>query len=112
MKGLEASVFLRCWLFFVGAGSESVGIERYAMAAVPGAGMVMLVIVLESVGFPADKYAVGLALIFAVDRPLDMLRTVINVTGDATVSTVVAKSVGKLGEPKVKEWDDHYEDVK
>ncbi|MEO0570472.1 MAG: dicarboxylate/amino acid:cation symporter [Bacteroidota bacterium] len=81
-------------------------------AAVPGAGMVMLVIVLESVGFPADKYAVGLALIFAVDRPLDMLRTVINVTGDATVSSIVAKSVGKLGEPKVKEWDDHYEGVK
>jgi len=81
-------------------------------AAVPGAGMVMLVIVLESVGFPADKYAVGLALIFAVDRPLDMLRTVINVTGDATVSTIVAKSVGKLGEPNVKEWDDHYDEVK
>ncbi|RNC89982.1 MAG: dicarboxylate/amino acid:cation symporter [Allomuricauda sp.] len=81
-------------------------------AAVPGAGMVMLVIVLESVGFPADKYAVGLALIFAVDRPLDMLRTVINVTGDATVSTIVAKSVGKLGEPKVKNWDDHYDEVK
>lgn len=81
-------------------------------AAVPGAGMVMLVIVLESVGFPADKYAVGLALIFAVDRPLDMLRTVINITGDATVSTIVAKSVGKLGEPKVKNWDDNYEKVK
>ncbi|WP_298475677.1 dicarboxylate/amino acid:cation symporter [uncultured Maribacter sp.] len=80
-------------------------------AAVPGAGMVMLVIVLESVGFPPDKFAVGLALIFAVDRPLDMCRTVINVTGDATVSMVVAKSVGKLGEPHVKEWDDHLEDV-
>ncbi|MEM7380588.1 MAG: dicarboxylate/amino acid:cation symporter, partial [Bacteroidota bacterium] len=81
-------------------------------AAVPGAGMVMLVIVLESVGFPADKYAIGLALIFAVDRPLDMFRTVINITGDATVSTVVAKSVGKLGEPHVREWDDHYDEVK
>ncbi|MEG3658783.1 dicarboxylate/amino acid:cation symporter [Arenibacter palladensis] len=65
-------------------------------AAVPGAGMVMLVIVLESIGFPSDKLAVGLALIFAVDRPLDMARTVINVTGDAMVSVVVAKSVGKL----------------
>jgi Na+/H+-dicarboxylate symporter len=65
-------------------------------AAVPGAGMVMLVIVLEAVGFPADKLAIGLALIFAVDRPLDMCRTVINVTGDATVSALVAKSVGKL----------------
>ncbi len=81
-------------------------------AAVPGAGMVMLVIVLEAVGFPADKLAIGLALIFAVDRPLDMCRTVVNVTGDATVSMLVAKSVGKLGKPKVKEWDDHYEEVK
>lgn len=65
-------------------------------AAVPGAGMVMLVIVLESVGLPADKLGIGLALIFAVDRPLDMCRTVINVTGDATVSTVIAKLEGKL----------------
>ena len=77
-------------------------------AAVPGAGMVMLVIVLDSIGFPADKLAIGLALIFAVDRPLDMLRTTINVTGDATVATIVAKSVGKLHEPQVKNWDDNY----
>lgn len=82
-------------------------------AAVPGAGMVMLVIVLEAIGFPADKLAIGLALIFAVDRPLDMCRTVINVTGDATVSTVVAKSVGKLHDnPQAKNWDDHYDEVK
>ena len=81
-------------------------------AAVPGAGMVMLVIVLEAIGFPSDKLAIGLALIFAVDRPLDMCRTVVNVTGDATVSMLVAKSVGKLGEPDVKEWDDNYENVK
>ena len=81
-------------------------------AAVPGAGMVMLVIVLESIGFPAEKLAIGLALIFAVDRPLDMCRTVVNVTGDATVSMLVAKSVGKLGKPHVKEWDDHYDEVK
>lgn len=81
-------------------------------AAVPGAGMVMLVIVLESIGFPQDKLAIGLALIFAVDRPLDMCRTVVNVTGDATVAMMVAKSVGKLGKPKVKNWDDHYDEVK
>ena len=81
-------------------------------AAVPGAGMVMLVIVLESISFPADKLAIGLALIFAVDRPLDMLRTVVNVTGDATVSMLVAKSVGKLGKPKVRNWDDHLEEVR
>jgi Na+/H+-dicarboxylate symporter len=81
-------------------------------AAVPGAGMVMLVIVLEAIGFPPDKLAIGLALIFAVDRPLDMLRTVVNVTGDAMVAMMVAKSVGKLGKPKIKDWDDHYQEVK
>ena len=67
-------------------------------AAVPGAGMVMLVIVLESIGIPADKLAIGLALIFAIDRPLDMCRTVVNLTGDAMVSVLVAKSMGKLEE--------------
>ncbi|MCA0132802.1 dicarboxylate/amino acid:cation symporter [Winogradskyella alexanderae] len=82
-------------------------------AAVPSAGMVMLVIVLESIGFPAELLPIGLALIFAVDRPLDMCRTVVNVTGDATVSMVVAKSLGKLhDDPKPKEWDDNYEAVK
>ena len=81
-------------------------------AAVPGAGMVMLVIVLESIGFPPDLYPIALALIFAVDRPLDMCRTIVNVTGDAMVAMVVAKSVGKLGEPQVKEWDDHLDEVR
>lgn len=61
-------------------------------AAVPGAGMVMLVIVLEAIGLPAE----GIALIFAVDRPLDMLRTVVNVTGDSTICTIVANSEGKI----------------
>jgi proton glutamate symport protein len=54
--------------------------------------MVMLVIVLGQAGIPEA----GLALIFAIDRPLDMCRTVVNVTSDAVVSTVVAKSVNKL----------------
>ena len=61
-------------------------------AAVPSAGMVMLVIVLGQAGIPEA----GLALIFAIDRPLDMCRTVVNVTSDAAVATVVASSVGKL----------------
>ena len=74
-------------------------------AAVPGAGMVMLVIVLGQAGIPEA----GLALIFAIDRPLDMCRTVVNITGDASVSMMVAKSVGKLSKyPKEKKWDDHY----
>ena len=64
-------------------------------AAVPGAGMVMLVIVLAQAGIPEA----GLALIFAVDRPLDMCRTTVNITGDAAVSMIVAKSIDKLGEP-------------
>lgn len=74
-------------------------------AAVPGAGMVMLVIVLGSVGIPEA----GLALIFAVDRPLDMCRTIVNVTGDASVSMVVAKSLNKLGSPSPKDLDDYYQ---
>ncbi|ANW96001.1 glutamate:proton symporter [Wenyingzhuangia fucanilytica] len=61
-------------------------------AAVPGAGMVMLIIVLDSIGFPKDLLPIGLALIFAVDRPLDMFRTTVNVTGDATVALIVDKS--------------------
>ena len=73
-------------------------------AAVPGAGMVMLVGVLGYAGIPEA----GLALIFAVDRPLDMCRTTVNVTGDAAVSMIVAKSIGKLGAPKIKDWNDDY----
>ncbi|OCB74862.1 dicarboxylate/amino acid:cation symporter [Flavobacterium crassostreae] len=61
-------------------------------AAVPSAGIVMLVIVLGQAGIPEA----GLALIFAIDRPLDMCRTVVNVTSDATIATIVAKSVDKL----------------
>lgn len=73
-------------------------------AAVPGAGMVMLAIVLQAINVPVE----GLALIFAVDRLLDMCRTIANVTGDATVSMLVANSIGKLGDPSIKNWDDHY----
>ncbi len=64
-------------------------------AGVPGAGMVMLVVVLESVGLdPA-----GIALIMAVDRILDMARTVINVSGDAMVAVLVARKSGDLAVP-------------
>jgi proton glutamate symport protein len=65
-------------------------------AAVPGAGIIMLVVILESVGIPSS----GIALILGVDRILDMLRTVTNVTGDAVVATIVAASEGQLREPK------------
>lgn len=67
-------------------------------AGVPGAGLIMLIIVLESIDVPAA----GLALILAPDRILDMFRTVVNVTGDAMVCAVVASSEGELsqGTPK------------
>ena len=60
-------------------------------AAVPGAGLIMLVIVLGAVGIDPQ----GLALIIAIDRPLDMLRTIVNVTGDATVASFVAYTEGE-----------------
>jgi Na+/H+-dicarboxylate symporter len=65
-------------------------------AAVPSAGIVMLIIVLESVGVPAA----GIALILGVDRILDMLRTVVNITGDAVVATIVAAGEGELRIPE------------
>jgi len=64
-------------------------------AAVPGAGMVMLVIVLGSIGIDPE----GIALIFATDRILDMCRTAVNITGDSTVATIVASTEGQLFPP-------------
>ncbi|OUR65021.1 dicarboxylate/amino acid:cation symporter [Bermanella sp. 47_1433_sub80_T6] len=61
-------------------------------AGVPGVGLVMLSLVLTQVGLPVE----GIALIIGVDRLLDMLRTAVNVTGDAAVSCIVAKSEGQL----------------
>ena len=61
-------------------------------AGVPGVGLIMLAMVLSQVGLPTE----GIALILGVDRLLDMIRTVVNVTGDSTVSTIVAHSEGAL----------------
>lgn len=61
-------------------------------AAVPGVGIIMLIIVLRQLQVPPE----GIAIILGVDRPLDMCRTVLNVTGDATVATTVAASEGLL----------------
>ena len=66
-------------------------------AAVPGAGIIMLVIILEAVGIPSA----GIALILGVDRILDMIRTTINVTGDASVAVVVANSENQLKIPNI-----------
>jgi Na+/H+-dicarboxylate symporter len=61
-------------------------------AGVPGVGLVMLSLVLKQVGLPIE----GIALIIGIDRLLDMVRTAVNVTGDAMVSCVVAKAEGEL----------------
>jgi len=63
-------------------------------AAVPGVGLVMLIVVLQQIHVPPE----GIALILGVDRPLDMARTVLNVTGDAVVCTSVARMEGAIGE--------------
>ncbi len=61
-------------------------------AGVPGVGLIMLSMVFSQVGLPLE----GIGLILGVDRLLDMVRTAVNVSGDAVVSTIVAKSEGKL----------------
>lgn len=63
-------------------------------AGVPGAGIIMLVIVLQAIEVPVE----GIALILGVDRILDMCRTAVNITGDAAVSVAVAHTEGLLGE--------------
>ncbi len=68
-------------------------------AGVPGAGLIMLIIVLESIGVPAA----GIALIIAPDRILDMFRTVVNVTGDATVCCIVASTEGELPDGLIRQ---------
>ena len=70
-------------------------------AGVPGVGLVMLTMVLTQVGLPIE----GIALILGVDRLMDMIRTAVNITGDAVVTLIVAKSEGKLDQAV---YDDPY----
>lgn len=67
-------------------------------AAVPGAGMVMLITVLNSVGIPVE----GLVLILAPDRILDMLRTTVNITSDCAVATIIASGENQISPPDEK----------
>lgn len=90
--GDQLSILLTATLASIGA------------AAVPSAGLIVLVIVLGAAGIPQE----GLALIFAIDRPLDMCRTVANVTSDACVAMLVAQNMGLLGEPHERRLDDFY----
>ncbi|USD37141.1 MULTISPECIES: dicarboxylate/amino acid:cation symporter [Ferrimonas] len=70
-------------------------------AGVPGAGLVMLTLVLTTVGLPLE----GVALVAGIDRVLDMARTVVNVSGDLVATTVVAHSEGEIGEATEVEAD-------
>lgn len=93
-------------VFIAQAFNVDIGLSGYVMvvltatlasigtAGVPGVGLITLALVLQQVGLPVE----GIALIIGVDRLLDMMRTAVNVTGDATVSTIVARSEGKFDE--------------
>ncbi|MCC5926082.1 MAG: dicarboxylate/amino acid:cation symporter [Bacteroidetes bacterium] len=91
--GIELTIFQQITIVLT-ALLASIG-----AAGVPGAGIIMLVIVLKSIDVPVE----GIALILGVDRILDMCRTAVNITGDAAVSVAVAHMEGKLGEA-------HYDD--
>ena len=109
-----ATVFIAQAYGVAVGGSELVTIALTAMlasigtAAVPSAGIVMVVIVLGAIDVPDAAILGGVAMIFTVDRVLDMLRTVVNVTSDATVAMLVAKSVDKLGDPHERRLSDAY----
>jgi len=93
-----------CVIFIAQAFGIVLGMEQYLMiiltatlasigtAGVPGAGLIMLSLVLTSVGLPIE----GVAIIAGIDRILDMARTTVNVTGDAMVSVFIAKSENEL----------------
>lgn len=84
--GLDLSIFQQLSIVLT-ATLASVG-----AAGVPGAGIIMLVIVLQTINVPVE----GIALILGVDRILDMCRTAVNITGDAAVSVAVAHTEGLL----------------
>lgn len=107
-----------CAMFVAQAFGVELGMEEYLViiltatlasigtAGVPGAGLIMLTLVLTSVGLPIE----GVAIIAGIDRILDMARTTVNVTGDAMVSVLIAKSENELDEDI---YNDHksYEEV-
>jgi Na+/H+-dicarboxylate symporter len=88
-SGIELTIAAQVTIVFT-AVLASIG-----TAAVPGAGIVMLIVILEAINVPGE----GIALILGVDRILDMCRTVVNVTGDSTVTTIIAASENQLDPP-------------
>jgi len=68
-------------------------------AGIPSAGLVMMLTILAALGLPLE----GAALLLAVDRPLDMLRTTVNVWSDSVAAAVIARSEGEAGPATVGE---------
>lgn len=91
--GMDLSIIQQLTIVFT-ATAASIG-----TAGVPGAGIIMLVIVLQAIEVPVQ----GIALILGVDRILDMCRTAVNITGDAAVAVAVASTEGLLGEMHLDE---------
>ena len=97
MQGVATVFIAQAYSIDIGLGGYMMVILTATMASigtagVPGVGLITLALVLQQVGLPVE----GIALIIGVDRLLDMLRTAINVGGDATIAAIVAKSEGKL----------------
>lgn len=99
MQGIATGFIAQYYQVDLGVGQYAMVIGMVIMASigtagVPGVGLILLAGVLKQVGLPVE----GIALILGVDRLLDMARTAVNVTGDATVTVVVAKATGDLDE--------------
>ena len=97
MQGVATVFLANVYGIDLGLGGYAMVIAMAVLASigtagVPGVGLVMLTMVLGQVGLPIE----GIAIILGVDRLMDMIRTAVNITGDAVVSTIVAKGEGKI----------------
>ncbi len=89
--GLDLSIAQQCSIVFLAL------LTGVGMAGVPSASMVAILIILRSVGLPDETALAALGLLLAVDRPLDMMRTAVNVFSDSCAAVVVARGEGELG---------------
>ena len=73
------------------------------VAGIPSASLVAIIVILHAVGFPEATIAMGVGVVFVVDRILDMTRTAVNVLGDSCAAAIIGKSEGESGYYQVKE---------
>ena len=67
------------------------------VAGIPSASLVAIIVILQAVGFPPESIAIGVGIVYVVDRILDMTRTAINVFGDSCAAVIIGKSEGETG---------------